>query len=86
MNHADNGNQRLLFRRTTVRVLALAAGTTLLAATLQGQSADRRDATSKDAFDWLNEQNKASLIMLVEEGIITKALGTKIAGSLTQVR
>jgi argininosuccinate lyase len=85
MNHADNGNQRLLFRRTTVRVLALAAGTTLLAATLQGQSADRRDATSKDAFDWLNEQNKASLIMLVEEGIITKALGTKIAGSLTQV-
>jgi argininosuccinate lyase len=61
------------------------AAATLLAATLHGQSSNRRDATSKDAFDWLNEQNKASLIMLVEEGIITKALGTRIAGSLTQV-
>ena len=38
-----------------------------------------------DAFHWLAEQNKASVIMLAEQGIITKELAQKIASSLTQV-
>src|SRR5262245_3813061 len=38
-----------------------------------------------DGFYWLGEQNKASVIMLTEKGIITKELGKKIAISVTQV-
>jgi argininosuccinate lyase len=56
----------------------------LLGAVVQAQPAARR-AAANDGFYWINEQNKASLIMLVEEGIISKELGTKIADSLTQV-
>ena len=40
---------------------------------------------SHDDFYWIGEQNKASLIMLAEEGIVTKQLATTIAQSVTQV-
>ena len=38
-----------------------------------------------DDFHWIGEENKASIIMLAEEGIVTKALAAKIAQSVTQV-
>ena len=56
----------------------------VLGAVLHAQPAGP-GATVHDAFYWLNEQNKASLLMLTEEGIITTELGTKIASALTQV-
>jgi argininosuccinate lyase len=65
--------------------IALVAAIILLSTAPQAQQPERRAATINDAFYWLNEQNKASLIMLVDEGIITRDLGTKIAGALTQV-
>lgn len=54
-------------------------------AVASAQSVAPRAAAPRDAFYWLNEQNKASLLMLIEEGIITRELASKIAGSLTQV-
>jgi argininosuccinate lyase len=42
-------------------------------------------ATSHDEFYWIGEENKASIIMLAEQGIVTKALAAKIAQSVTQV-
>ena len=42
-------------------------------------------ALSHDDFHWIGEQNKASIIMLAEEGIVTKALAATIAKSVTQV-
>jgi argininosuccinate lyase len=38
-----------------------------------------------DTFGVLNELNKASTVMVVEQGIVPKALGVKIAQGLTQV-
>jgi argininosuccinate lyase len=49
------------------------------------QSPARAQTASRDGFYWLNEQNKASLVMLAEAEIITKDLASKIARSLTQV-
>ena len=85
MTHAHNSHRRSQFRRTLARVAACSAGTMILGAVLHAQLADRRAAATNDAFYWLNEQNKASVIMLAEEGIISKELGTTIASSLTQV-
>jgi argininosuccinate lyase len=48
-------------------------------------SAKEDAALSHDDFHWISEQNKASIIMLAEEGIVTKALAAKIAQSVTQV-
>jgi argininosuccinate lyase len=62
----------------------IAAAVVVLSASPRAQQAERRTAPS-DAFYWLNEQNKASLIMLVDEGIITRDLAKTIAGALTQV-
>ena len=85
MNHAHNSHRHPQFRRTLARVAACSAGTMILGAVLHAQPADRRASATNDAFYWLNEQNKASVIMLAEEGIISKELGTTIASSLTQV-
>jgi argininosuccinate lyase len=38
-----------------------------------------------DEFHWLNEFNKASTVMVVEQGIVPRALGTKIAIGLNKV-
>lgn len=42
-------------------------------------------AMSHDDFYWIGEQNKASIIMLAEEGVVTKTLAATIAQSVTQV-
>jgi argininosuccinate lyase len=70
-------------RNQQMAVAVLAAIGASASAGLHAQGARR--AAPPDNFHWLNEQNKASLVMLVEEGIITKDLGKKIAGALTQV-
>ena len=66
-------------------LVAMSVGAMGLGVVLHAQPAAQRVATTNDAFYWLNEQNKASLIMLAEEGIITEELGTNIATSLTRV-
>lgn len=38
-----------------------------------------------DPFYWLGEMNKASTVMLTEEGIVSKQLGAKIAATVLQV-
>ena len=40
---------------------------------------------SHDDFHHLGEINKASLVMLVEEGFITRSLGADIAGGVARV-
>jgi argininosuccinate lyase len=67
------------------RLVGIAVGVLALGGVLPVQPVAQPVAATNDAFYWLNEQNKASLIMLVEEGIITEELGTNIANSLTQV-
>jgi argininosuccinate lyase len=42
-------------------------------------------AMSHDEFYWIGEENRASIIMLAEQGIVTKALAATIAQSVTQV-
>ena len=64
-------------------LLALFAATMVLGAVLHAQPVAR--GADGDSFHWLAEQNKASVIMLAEEGIITRDLAKTIAGSLTQV-
>jgi argininosuccinate lyase len=38
-----------------------------------------------DPFYWLSEMNKASTVMVIEQGIVPKALGTRIADAVAQV-
>ena len=71
-------------RRFVIHVVALSVGAVVLGAVLHAQP-PAPGATAHDAFYWLNEQNKASLLMLSEEGIITTELGSTIASALTQV-
>ena len=43
------------------------------------------NAGSRDDFFWLNEVNKASLIMTVQTGIVPRPLGARIADAVQQV-
>ena len=59
----------------------LACGFLAVATIFAGTAA----AQTRDSFYWIGEQNKASVIMLAEKGIVTKELAAKIAQSVTQV-
>src|SRR5262245_5328271 len=52
----------------------------LLVATASASAQERRDE-----FYWLSELNKASTVMVVEQGIVPKALGKTIADAVAQV-
>jgi len=78
-------HHRSVIRRALLTLVAVVATATIGGTAAHAQSPARGQAESRDGFYWLNEQNKASLIMLAEEHIITKELGGKIARSLTQV-
>lgn len=77
-NHSARG-------RGVARLVGISMGALVLAAVLPARSVAQPATTTHDAFYWLNEQNKASLIMLAEEGLITEQLGANIARALTQV-
>lgn len=65
----------LLYRLLSVNI-------TLAALIFTGST---RAQENRDSFYWLGEQNKASVVMLTEEGIITKELGAKIADAVIKV-
>ncbi len=67
-----------------MRVLQSAAGAACLLAT--GMSAMSDAAEQKhDPFYWLSEMNMASAVMVVEQGIVPKALGGMIADAVAKV-
>ena len=69
----------ILVRLSGLGLCLLVTAATWLPTVTQAQSPTR------DGFYWLNEQNKASLLMLTEEGIITRELAATIAASLNEV-
>ena len=44
-----------------------------------GSMAQAQELISHDSFYWLTEINKASIVMLVEQGIVPQQLGVTIA-------
>ena len=67
--------------RRTASLSALALS--LIAST--ATAADRTTSAQRDEFYWLGEFNKASLVMVVERGIVPRPLGTKIADAVAKV-
>lgn len=74
-----------VIRRALLTLLPVVVAAPIAGTSAHAQSPARGQAESRDGFYWLNEQNKASLIMLTEQEIITKELASKVARSLTQV-
>jgi argininosuccinate lyase len=48
-------------------------------------SASAADAAPRDRFFWLSQINRASAVMIVERGIVPKALGAKIFDAISRV-
>ena len=59
---------------------AIACVAALLVVATSAEAQERRDD-----FYWLSELNKASSVMVVEQGIVPKALGKTIADAVAQV-
>ncbi|HUR35538.1 MAG TPA: lyase family protein [Vicinamibacterales bacterium] len=89
MSDVNRRNQPVVCRTALATSVVLLAVMTWSAGpfslTLHAQSGEPRTAAPRDGFYWLNEQNKASLVMLTEQKIITRELASKIAGAVTQV-
>ena len=64
-------------RRRRFRCATLAGLFVVAVSDLRGQK--------RDEFYWLGEINKASTVMLVEQGVVPKDLATHIAGAVTSV-
>jgi argininosuccinate lyase len=62
---------------------ALLLGTAGMALTIAQMNPSQ--AAPRDRFFWLTEINKASAVMIVERGIVPKALGAKIYDAVTKV-
>ncbi len=48
-------------------------------------STNPSSAAPRDRFFWLSQINRASAVMIVERGIVPKALGAKIYDAVTRV-
>ncbi|MGY2052169.1 argininosuccinate lyase [Methylobacterium sp. JK268] len=57
----------------------------LIIGLLAGGAARAGEPERHDPFHWMNEINKASLIMTVETGIVPRPLGARIARAVSQV-
>ena len=67
-----------------MRTIRRHASVSLLLAGLWSCSAMAADQPAMDDFYWLSEINKASAVMVVEQAIVPKALGGRIAQAVTQ--
>src|SRR5262249_21002814 len=81
MSCSEQGEVVMRRQHARNRTLHTIAATMLvLLATGTGAFAQKRDA-----FYWLSEMNKASAVMVVEQGIVPRALGTQIAKAVAKV-
>ncbi|MGZ5828999.1 MAG: argininosuccinate lyase, partial [Xanthobacteraceae bacterium] len=65
----------------TLQTLRIAAWLLPMGMTTMAAAAEQKH----DPFYWLSQMNKASAVMVVEQGIVPKPLGAKIADAVAQV-